>query len=274
MMFSPAVVVTAATACLVSAAPSHPIEQRSTPLAQVISSCVKNNTVALTFDDGPYIYEHDISKTLLAAGVKGTFFVNGNNSACIYEDNGKRLKYLYEKGHQIGQFRVLLWTLGFTRYSPFHFTSSDHYGEQPDLTSLTWDQMHDELWRVENAITRITGAYPAFLRPPYGTYNDLVRQAAYIHGQSLVIWDFDSRDAVGATYQQSEGNYTALVATKPKNILALNHETIETTAHEVVPFVIKLLQSNGYKLVTLAECLGAKPYKYVQAPAIPDVRLT
>lgn len=39
--------------------------------AQVITKCTKPNTVALTFDDGPYSYIYDISKALVAAGAKG-----------------------------------------------------------------------------------------------------------------------------------------------------------------------------------------------------------
>lgn len=248
MKFSFAAIFAAAAACLVSAAPSHPIGQRATPLAKVYSSCAKNNTVALTFDDGPWVYMYDISKALVAAGAKGTFFVNGNNYECIYNDNGKRVKYLYDKGHQL----------------------ASHTWSHKDLTTLTWDQIHDEMWRVEEALVKITGAYPAFMRPPYGNYNDLVRQASYIRGQALALWDFDSGDSIGATWQQSEADYAALVAKKPKNILPLNHETVETTAHKVVPYVIKLLQSKGYKLVTLAECLGVDAYQSVASPETPD----
>lgn len=40
---------------------------------------------------------------------------------------------------------------------------------------------------------------------------------------------------------------------------------------QVVPFAIKLLQSKGYKLVTLAECLGKSPYQWTAAPGTPDV---
>ena len=45
------------------------------PLAAVYTSCKKAKDVALTFDDGPWVYMYDISKTLVAAGAKGTFFV-------------------------------------------------------------------------------------------------------------------------------------------------------------------------------------------------------
>ncbi|KAG8792706.1 Carbohydrate esterase 4 protein [Ceratobasidium sp. 428] len=118
--------------------------------AQVITKCTKPNTVALTFDDGPYYYVYDISKALVAAGAKGTFFFNGNNYGCIYDaDNIKRVKYAYDKGHQI----------------------ASHTWAHKDLTTLTWDQVHDEMWRVEQALQRIAGVVPAFMRPPYGNYN-------------------------------------------------------------------------------------------------------
>ncbi|ELU38818.1 hypothetical protein AG1IA_07152 [Rhizoctonia solani AG-1 IA] len=41
-------------------------------LAQVVSKCTVPNTVALTFDDGPYWYTYDISKAILAAGGKAS----------------------------------------------------------------------------------------------------------------------------------------------------------------------------------------------------------
>lgn len=91
------------------------------------------------------------------------------------------------------------------------------------------NQVHDEMWRVEGelplainifsfaflifskeALTRIIGAYPAFMRPreyrapfndiqiqtcfiqlAFGSFNDLVQQASGVRGQSIAIWDFE-----------------------------------------------------------------------------------
>lgn len=41
---------------------------------QVVTSCTVPNTAALTFDDGPHWFTYDVSKALIAAGGKGTFF--------------------------------------------------------------------------------------------------------------------------------------------------------------------------------------------------------
>ncbi|KAG6894915.1 hypothetical protein C0992_003982 [Termitomyces sp. T32_za158] len=80
---------------------------------------------------------------------------------CIYDaDNVKRVKYAFDKGHQV----------------------ASHTWSHKDLTTLTWDQI---------ALRRITGATPAFMRPPYGKYNDLVREASGIRGQRVVTWDYE-----------------------------------------------------------------------------------
>ena len=38
-----------------------------------------------------------------------------------------------------------------------------------------------------------------------------------------------------------------------------------------MPYAIARLQAAGYRLVTLAECLGQAPYQFVGAPSTPDV---
>jgi len=243
MRFITSAIALLSAALAVTAMPANSTERA--PLAQVITQCTVPNTAALTFDDGPWYYIYDISKALVAAGAKGTFFFNGNNYGCIYDaDNVKRVKYAYDKGHQVGS----------------------HTWAHLDLATLSWDKIHDEMWRVEQALQRIVGVTPAFMRPPYGSYNDLVRQAAYVRGQKLAIWDFDSGDSTGSTAAQSDAAYDALAKKHPNTILALNHEVYEQTAHVVVPHAISVLQAKGYKLVTLAECLGVQPYQSVKAP--------
>ncbi len=79
------------TIALATAAVSHPTKRQT---GGVITSCTVPNTVALTFDDGPYIYSYvsnptyvvflthgvvfrqNIVDILDAKGVKGTFFVS------------------------------------------------------------------------------------------------------------------------------------------------------------------------------------------------------
>ncbi|KXN82672.1 Peptidoglycan-N-acetylglucosamine deacetylase [Leucoagaricus sp. SymC.cos] len=229
---------------------STPVKDKRQSLARVITKCTEPNTVALTFDDGPWVYLYDVSKALVQYNATGTFFFNGNNYGCIYDpDEAKRVLYAYQKGHMV----------------------ASHTWSHSDLTTLSWDKIHDEMWKVEQALQRIVGVYPAFMRPPYGNYNDLVRQASAVRGQSLVIWDFDSQDSIGATPAESEQLYDELLAKHPSTILALNHEVYETTAHQVLPYALEKLSKAGYKMVSVAECVGLPPYQSVGSPAVRDV---
>jgi peptidoglycan/xylan/chitin deacetylase (PgdA/CDA1 family) len=215
-------------------------------LAQVISSCTKAKTVALTFDDGPWIYEGQVATLLLNNGIKGTFCLNGNNYECIYDPAEQaRVKAIYAAGHQI----------------------VSHTWSHPHLTTLDTAGQTKEFQLNDLAFQRILGVTPAFLRPPYGEYNTITQQVAYNEGKKLLLWDFDSRDSDGATVSQSEGYYDALIAQKPNNILTLNHETEQGTVQTLIPYVIKKLKAAGYSMVTVSECLGGMPaYTSVTSP--------
>ncbi|KAG9019779.1 Carbohydrate esterase 4 protein [Tulasnella sp. 427] len=219
-------------------------------LAPVYSKCTVPNTVAITFDDGPYIYNDQLLATLKQYNAKATWFVNGNNYECIYSTaNEKRLKERMAAGHQI----------------------ASHTWAHLDWTTLSASKLKSEMTKTDTALVKILGVKPAFVRPPYGSYNTQSRQVAAANSQSIVIWDFDSGDSVGKTPAQSKTLYKNIAAKHPSNILTLNHETEQGTAVEVIPYALKVLQGAGYKFVTVAQCLGDQPaYVTTTTPAKRD----
>ncbi|KAK7024388.1 hypothetical protein VNI00_016329 [Paramarasmius palmivorus] len=224
-------------------------KRQSQPLATVYTTCNQPNSIAFTFDDGPWVYSDEIVSYLANQSVKATFFFNGDNYDCIYSrDTMARVKNVYNNGHMIGS----------------------HTWSHADLTSLNETQLNTEMGKVELALQRIIGVTPAFMRPPYGNYNQLVRRVSAARGQSMVNWDFDSGDSIGATPAESKNDYTDLVKQHPNTIIALNHETIQTTAEDVIKTVIPQLKSAGYTFLTVAECLGMQPYQNVTSPQTPD----
>jgi peptidoglycan/xylan/chitin deacetylase (PgdA/CDA1 family) len=78
---------------------------------------------------------------------------------------------------------------------------------------------------MEQALMRILGVKPAFMRPPYGDYNDQVRAAAAMYGHTVALWDFFPGDATGTPPAQCKEEYSKLAALHPSTVLALNHET-------------------------------------------------
>ncbi|KAJ8090193.1 hypothetical protein PM082_018783 [Marasmius tenuissimus] len=222
-------------------------------LAQVVTQCTEPNTVALTFDDGPYDYILELAKTLEDAGGKGTFFFNGDNWNCIYNYQDQ-IKEVHARGHQL----------------------ANHAWKHVDLTQQSWDQLHDLFWKVEQALQRIVGVTPAMARPPFGNYNDLVRQVAAARGQTIVNWDYDTQDAAAVMPSPDERveNYRKLIEQHPSTILALNHEVKKETVQIVMPKVVNMLKDAGYRMVTVAECLGMQPYQKIESPQTPDASWT
>lgn len=233
-----------AGALQVSAAPA-----RARAPAGVVTECSVPNTVAITFDDGPYTWTKELVDFLDANGAKGTFFFNGDNYGCIYdEQNAERVKYVYDKGHQV----------------------ASHTWNHANLPKLSGAKLLAEFTQTDDAIKKITGAVPAFMRPPFGAYDDEVLKVAKSQGQTVTIWDFDSGDSSGVSPSQSKNQYNKLIMSSPDTVLTLNHETHESTYDDVIPYAIQQFKAKGYKMVTVAECLGASPYQSTGTPGTRD----
>src|ERR1700755_44779 len=129
----------------VSAHPQH--SKRTLPYGVVIYSCTVPNTVALTFDDGPYVYTETLLNALEAGGHRATFFQNGQNYDSIYNYNST-LKRMISGNHQIGS----------------------HTWSHADLTTLSDAGIADEMGKLEVAFTNIIGKIPTYMRPVSYTY--------------------------------------------------------------------------------------------------------
>ncbi|KAJ7760616.1 carbohydrate esterase family 4 protein [Mycena maculata] len=247
------------SAVLASAVPLiDPTAAPNPPKAALFTSCTVNGTMALTFDDGPYLWQKNMSDLLTQYNAKGTFFVNGYNWDCIYDEPfASNIQYTYQAGHQI----------------------CAHTWSHPDLTTLNATRITQEFNKIDTALYNILGIKTDWVRPPYGSYNTAVRQQAYTLNKTLVTWDFEcvgaifllffltvtrDEDSEGATAKQSMAYYDQFLAQNPlpPTGLMLNHETYNTTVFEVMPYAIPKLVKAGYKLVTLAECMGVEPYTY------------
>ncbi|KAJ7749405.1 carbohydrate esterase family 4 protein [Mycena metata] len=235
--------------------------------AGVVTKCVKPGQAAITLDDGPYDWHSQIADLLTSYKVKGTFFINGNNWACIYDkDRIANITYSYNLGHQIGLPSRLF--LGSVTY-PFE---AHHTWSHQDLTTVSAERLDSELTLLTTAFERILGVNPAYCRPPYGNYNDTVVNAINAKGMTVMTWNADSMDSDGYTEPQSEAQYKQLLPSSDGSVIALNHETNPTTASTLIEWLIKELLNLGYELVTAAECAGGDAYQSVGQPQTPTAQ--
>lgn len=77
------------------------------PIGAVIDHCVVPGTVALTIDDGPYIYTPQILDTLSQRGARATFFLNGALMGNIHEYADVMRRAMAE-GHQLASHTYFL----------------------------------------------------------------------------------------------------------------------------------------------------------------------
>lgn len=126
----------------------------SVPYGASITHCTTNGKVALTFDDGPYVYTSDLLDLLKKTNIRATFFVVGNNGGKGQVEQGSSypaiIQRMYKDGHQIGS----------------------HSWSHQDLGAITAQQRRDQILRNEVAFVDILGFFPTYFRPPYTSCPD------------------------------------------------------------------------------------------------------
>lgn len=205
-------------AAFVVLAPEDGLLRRSAALA------TGQKAVALTFDDGPSSYTPLIAAVLAEKGIPATFFVIGKVAA----GKGETIRALRAAGHEV----------------------ENHTWSHADLTKLDAAGIAAEISRAAQTIgdTR-------FLRPPYGSYNDLVVEQAGLQSQRLALWDVDTLD----WKTRDAANITARVeaAVKPGAVILMHDgggDRSQTVA--ALPGVVDWLLEQGYALTTLQKLVG------------------
>ncbi|CAD6569047.1 MAG: Carbohydrate esterase 4 protein [Cyphobasidiales sp. Tagirdzhanova-0007] len=229
--------------------PSNSLVRRAANTTQYWT-CKEPGSFAVTFDDGPQPNEAAFVNLLNQATVTGTFFVNGYNWDCIYdEDIVQTLRATYAAGHQIG-----IHTWG-------HTHSAD----------LTQEQFSNQLILLEDALVKILGVLPAFYRPPYGEISDSnIAVLASRNYSAAIQWDDVSGPATGTSVQASNAMYAGKAATYPSPHLILDHEQDDVAITQIIPQALAELQRAGYKLVSVSECLDIPPYQWIGQPQARD----
>ncbi|KAI8943583.1 hypothetical protein NX059_012514 [Plenodomus lindquistii] len=116
-----------------------------------IYSCIEPNTVAITYDDGPYLYTDELLDLLATKNAKATFFITGINIGKGAIDTTSQwsdvIKKMEAEGHQV----------------------ASHTWSHQDLSAITSSQRYDQMVRNEMALTNILGKFPTYMRPPYSS---------------------------------------------------------------------------------------------------------
>ena len=223
----------------------------SVPYGSVIYSCVRNGDIALTYDDGPYIYTPYLLDVLARNNVKATFFVvgsNGNGDIDKVTQWSDIVRRTYNEGHQI----------------------ASHTWSHPDLTTLSSAARREEMYKTEEALINIIGLFPTYMRAPYLAYDSATQSDMSELGYHVISTNLDTKDYANDTPEtivNSEATFDQYTVSDPASIsyIVLNHDVHRQTVYTLTEYEIQRLRARGYRPVTVGECLGDDPANWYRS---------
>ncbi|CAG8538730.1 5722_t:CDS:2, partial [Dentiscutata heterogama] len=214
--------------------------------------CPTVNDWGLTFDDGPTNDTIAILDLLKSYNLKITFFVVGSRVV----SKSDILLRAFQEGHQIGV----------------------HTWSHPYLTTQATEQVISELeWGAE-IIKNVTGVRPLYMRPPFGDYDDRIRDICSQLGYKVVIWDKDSEDwhfnDTGFKLSWIASNFSAWMnETSTTGHISLEHDLFNVTAQQA-PLVVDILTKAKRNIKPVADCLGFPGIYYNESKPITSTTAT
>ena len=127
----------------------------------------------------------------------------------------------------------------------------NHSSDHAHFSSLSTEQIIDNLEQCNSKIEAITGVSPTLFRCPYGEYDDHVISTVNSIGMTAVQWDVDSLDWKGLSAQEIEKR--VLERVQPGSIV-LFHNAAENTP-QALPRIIESLLADGYRIVPVSQIL-------------------
>jgi peptidoglycan/xylan/chitin deacetylase (PgdA/CDA1 family) len=232
----------AATAFSLSTS-SRNLKARVAPFGEVITTCSQKGVIALTFDDGPYVYTSKLLDLLDKYNVKATFFVVGYN---------------FDRSITTGEWPAILQRM----VSTGHQVASHTWSHQ-DLDQASEDLRISEMKQNEDALRTTIGKIPTYMRPPYGACSvgtgcvDTMTNLGY----HIVNWEVDTRDWENNTPDTTSVAQNIFSSSVPDDAsragpIILSHDVHQQTVDTLAEYEIQDAMRKGYRFVTVGECLG------------------
>ncbi len=196
--------------------------------------CVQTDKkqIAISFDAAWGNDDTELLIDILAEyDVPATFFVVG----AWVDKYPESVKQLSDAGHQV----------------------QNHSNTHPYMTSLSREQMIDELESCNKKIENVTGKAPTLFRPPYGDYDNAVITATESVDMYTIQWDTDSLDWKDNATPES---IVKRVTSKVKNgsIVLFHNDADHTPA--ALPNILKCLKDEGYEFVFISDLIMKDNY--------------
>lgn len=184
--------------------------------------------VALTFDDGPSSYTPGFLDVLRRKGVRGTFFMLGQQVG----PNAALVRRMLADGHEL----------------------ANHTWSHPNV-SAGGSSASGQITSTANAIQAASGFRPCHFRAPYGAVGPGLISLARTLGFATVQWDVDTNDW---QLPGADAVYARVVNNVRPGSIVLMHDGggPRSQGLAALPRIIDTLKARGYGFVTVAELTG------------------
>ncbi|MDE5737680.1 MAG: polysaccharide deacetylase family protein [Oscillospiraceae bacterium] len=208
--------------------PTEPTTEEPTIPAMVIDP--DKPMIALTYDDGPAVGSSEkIVEVLKEYNAHATFFLVGDN---ITEETGKIIQEEFQAGCEIG----------------------NHTQSHQNLEVLDVDSGMLQLKNCDDRIYKYINQKATLVRPPYGAYDDEIREA---DKRVFVYWSLESSDW---KWDNADKIYEVVMENISDGDIVLMHDIHEETAkasEKLIPDLIDM----GYQLVTVSELMQYRNFQ-------------
>ena len=195
----------------------------SNQVSQSAGAVVERPRVALTFDDGPNsTYTPRLLEGLKKRNIHATFFLMGKN----IEGKEDLVLQMSQDGHLIG----------------------NHTYNHVELDKISKEAAQKEILQTNESICEITGAYPEFLRPPYGAWQ---KNLDFYVTMFPVLWDIDTLD----WKSKNLDSVLQIISSEVEDgSIILMHDAYESSVEAALK-AADLLVERGYEFVTVDKLL-------------------
>ncbi|MGZ4392164.1 MAG: polysaccharide deacetylase family protein [Gaiellaceae bacterium] len=200
---------------------------------------LRDDVVALTFDDGPSPWTGPILDLLAAHESHATFFALG----CLADVDGaeQTLRRILETGSEIG----------------------NHTFSHPSLPDLDDDSIRDELERAGATIEEASGTTLRYWRPPFFHVDERVREVVSPLGLqevgcAMMPWDWEWDAARSATFvieRLQRGSIVCMHDGRPPDEPAELSAPTREASVVAVGIILDAMTERGLRSVTISELL-------------------
>jgi len=207
-----------------------PTESTSPPTESTLAKLLEKKSrpavqVALTFDDGPGAYTEQLLDILKEYDVSVTFFVQGGQA----KGRPELIQRMMEEGHTVAN----------------HSYSHKNLG----TGVASRETIQQEIGGTDDVVVGLGLPVPPYFRPPYGSYNQAVRDIA---ARPVLLWNVDPRD--WEVRDASVVQQRVIEVVKDGDIVLLHD--VHLTTVEAMPGILDVFAERGIEVVSLEELLS------------------